>query len=137
MTVETLSPPGFPILEVDQVGTRRPANGFGSIGAIEATPTPTVTPTPRECALECRADQRDCRAPVREDQRVCAVFCSAQRAADVESCTALPDRERSQCRRGAAAAARVCLEICREAQQGALDSCRAVYDICRADCTDL
>ncbi len=89
MTVETVAAPGFPILEVDQVGTERPANELGDIGAIEAIPTPTVTPTPRECVLECRADQRDCRAPVREDQRECAAFCSAQRASDLESCAAL------------------------------------------------
>ena len=134
-TVETLEAPGFSILEVDQLGTERPANQLGSIGAIEPIPTPTVTP--RECALDCRADHRDCRAPLREDQRECAAFCSAQRASDVESCAGLSDRERGQCRRAAGAAARACLGACREAQQAALDSCRAVYETCRADCTDL
>jgi hypothetical protein len=135
MTVETVTAPGFPILEVDQVGTERPVNEFGDIGAIEATPTPTVTP--RECVLECRADRQDCRAPVREAKRQCAAFCSDQRASDLESCPAVSGPESSQCRRGAAAAARVCLEVCHEAQKGELESCRAVYETCRSDCMDL
>jgi hypothetical protein len=35
MTVRTVPAPGFPMLEVDQVGTERPLNAFGDIGAIE------------------------------------------------------------------------------------------------------
>jgi hypothetical protein len=35
MRVQTFAAPGFPMPEVDQVGTERPLNAFGDIGAIE------------------------------------------------------------------------------------------------------
>jgi hypothetical protein len=35
MNVRTVAAPGFPMLEIDQVGTQRPLNAFGDIGAIE------------------------------------------------------------------------------------------------------
>jgi hypothetical protein len=35
MNVRTVAAPGFPMLEIDQVGTERPLNAFGDIGAIE------------------------------------------------------------------------------------------------------
>jgi hypothetical protein len=134
MTVATSSPPGFPLLEVDQLGTSRPANQRGSIGAIETMPPPDINP--RECVNGCRSDKRDCRTGAREDKRGCAATCSAQRASDLESCPGSSRLEKKQCKRDAAAAARLCFEICHQAKRGAMDSCRAVYETCCEDCPE-
>jgi len=134
MRVGTSSPSGFPLLDVDQLRTGRPANQRGSIGAIETMPSPAITP--RECALECRADKRDCRTGAQGDKQACAAVCSAGRKSDRESCSASGGRGSNRCRRDAAAAARLCSEVCHAAKRVALDSCRALYETCCEDCTE-
>ena len=78
--------------------------------------------------LRGQADGRVCRADVRDDFQTCRALCSDERTALVESCNALPPRERGECRRGAAKAFRVCFDVCRADLDGGLDSCGAVFE---------
>jgi hypothetical protein len=75
MTLKTVEVFGFPLLAVDQMGTERPVNELGNIGAIEVLPATPVTRAQRACINEMnRRGERVNKVQLKQNERCLADF---------------------------------------------------------------
>jgi hypothetical protein len=98
MAVRKFGTAGFPILEVDQMGTERPVNRRGNIGAIEAAPTLTLPQAQQTCVNEMNKNgEKVNKAQLKENERCLRRF-QAERlvASTFDACTTADQKGRVQ-----------------------------------------
>jgi hypothetical protein len=99
MTVRRFATAGFPILEVDQMGTERPVNRRGNIGAIEAAPTLTLPQAQQTCVNEMNKNgEKVNKAQLKENERCLREFQAGRLVAPMtfDACTTADQKGRVQ-----------------------------------------
>jgi hypothetical protein len=90
---------GFPLLKVDQMGTKRPVNRRGNIGAIEAAPTLTISRAQQACVNEMNKNgEKVNKAQLRENERCLREFQAERLVAPMtfDACTTADQKDRVQ-----------------------------------------